>query len=310
MTRFGPPLLAIRTLADVEGVRVTDVRCHAPAAPPGGEEAGALRRLVLPLRGVFSCFAYGRSHVLEPGSAILLEPGEPYRFGHPVGGGDACVVIALADEVWAEVTSSDHTLALRRRLLMDSHYLLRTVMFHAAAARHHNDPQAVRELAVLHLSEITAQYETLGVCRKPVPASQQRAAHAAAAFIAEHYAEPIPRLLDAAAVAVACSPYHLARAFRAVHGTTLHSYRERLRTAAALQALADGADNLAQLATSLGYASHGHFTERLRRTVSAPPSRIRAILRETAGTTPPSPYPRQSATHRTSLCSASRHVLT
>ena len=71
---------------------------------------------------------------------------------------------------------ADHPLALRGRLLLDSRDLLRTVLFRAVAARHHGDPHAVRELAVLHLSDIIARYETPGDVRR-VPASQQRAAH-------------------------------------------------------------------------------------------------------------------------------------
>ncbi|OEV29051.1 hypothetical protein AN219_18695 [Streptomyces nanshensis] len=286
MTRFRSSALAARTLTDVEGVRVTDVRCRAPVDPPGAQEAGPLRRLVLPLRGVFSCAGHGTSHLLEPGSAILLEPDEPYRFGHPVEGGDECVVIASAAEVWDEVPAPEAPARQGHRLMLDSRDLLRTALFRAAARRHHDDPHAVRELALLHLGEITFRCGTAGDRPKPVPPSQRRAAHAAAAYIAAHYAEPVPRLLDSAAAAVACSPYHLARAFRAVHGMTLHAYRERLRTAAALKALADGAENLARLATSLGYASHGHFTERLRRAVESPPSLIRDRLRETAGTAP------------------------
>lgn len=283
MTGLPPSALVTRTLADVGGVRVTDVRCHAPADPPGAQEAGGLRRLVLPLRGVFSCAGLGASYVLEPGSALLLEPDEPYRFGHPAAGGDECVVIALAAGVWDEVTAGDRPFApfaRGERLVLESRELLRTALFRTAAVRHRHDPHAVRELAVLHLGALTRRYAADGPPR--VPASQRRAAHAAAGFLAAHYAEPLPRLLDATAAAVGCSPYHLARAFRAVHGMTLHSYRERLRTAAALHALAEGAENLALLATSLGYASHAHFTDRLRRAVSSPPSRIRTALRETA----------------------------
>lgn len=282
MTGFQPPALRARTLADVEGVRVTDVRCHAPADRPGAQEAGRLRRLVLPLRGVFSCAGRGTSYVLEPGSAIVLEPGEPYRFGHPVSGGDECVVIALTAEVWAEVTAMQRPAAWSERLVLDSRDLLRTARFRAVAEHCRDDPHAVRELAVLHLGEITARYGT-GDRTRPVPPSQQRAAHAAAAFIAAHYAEPVPRLLDAAAAAAGSSPYHLARAFRAVHGVTLHAYRERLRTAAALRELADGTEDIARLAVSLGYSSHGHFGERLRRAVGSPPSRVRAVLRAAPG---------------------------
>lgn len=282
-----------RTLADVDGVRVTSVRCRAPADgghPPAPPETGALRRVVLPVNGVFSCAGRGASYVLGPGSGLVLEADEPYRFGHPAAGGDECVVIALSADAWAEwaewaenVPAGLRPYGRGERLRLDSRDLWRTVLFRAAAEGRRGEPHAVRELAVLHLAELGARGGGTVPASGPVPASRRRVADAAAAFLAAHYAEPIPRLLDAAAAAADCSPYHLARAFRAVHGMTLHAYRERLRTAAALRALADGADDLARLGTSLGYASHGHFTDRLRRAVASPPSRIRAVLRESYG---------------------------
>lgn len=278
MTGQPPPAVTGRTLADVQGVRVSEACCRAPAGPSGAEEAGELRRMVIPLQGVFSWSAYGESHIAEPGSAILLEPDEPYRFGHPVDGGDQCLVIALSPEVWAEVMPYAGLLTRPGRLVLDPKEVFHTMRFRTAAERRRDDPDAVRELAVLHLTDLAARHSGAHWHRRTMPASRRRAAHTAAAFVAAHYAEPIARLLDAAAAAAGCSPYHLARSFRAVHGVTLHAYRERLRTAAALHALAHGACDLARLATSLGYASHGHFTDRLRRAVGSPPSHLRTAL--------------------------------
>ncbi|MEU6083441.1 AraC family transcriptional regulator [Streptomyces sp. NPDC047108] len=282
MTGFQPDPLSVRTLTDVDGVRVADVRCHAAVSPPGAEETDGLRRVAFPVRGVFSCVSSTSTHIAEPGCAILLEPGESYRFGHPVGGGDACVVIGLDPGHWAQIVCAGHPLARTGRLVMPARQLLDTLIFRASALRHGDDPHAIRELAMIHLGNITCAHQATDGRTAPIPPSRHKAAHTAAAFVAEYYAEPIPRLLDAAAAAAGCSPYHLARAFRSVHGVTMHAYRERLRVAAALRALADGADNLADLGTSLGYASHGHFSDRLRRSAGAPPSRVRLLLREAA----------------------------
>ncbi|MEV6318588.1 AraC family transcriptional regulator [Streptomyces sp. NPDC051776] len=295
MTGFQPEPLSVRTLTDVDGVRVADVRCSAAVSPPGAEETDGLRRVAFPLRGVFSCVTAGSTHVAEPGCALLLEPGEPYRFGHPVGGGDECVVIGLDPEYWAQIVRTGHPLARTGRLVMPPRHLLDTLLFRASALRHGDDPHAIRELAMIYLGNITCADQAADRRTAPVPPSRHKAAHTAAAFVAEHYAEPMPRLLDAAAAAAGCSPYHLARAFRAVHGVTMHAYRERLRVAAALRALAEGADNLADLGTSLGYSSHGHFTDRLRRSAGAPPSRVRLLLREAAG---PARLPHSAAVRR------------
>ncbi|WP_159942023.1 helix-turn-helix transcriptional regulator [Nocardiopsis sp. FR6] len=271
------PPLRFATLADTGGVRVTEVLCSAPRAPLGGEESADLSRLVLPTGGVFSCRVRRTAHVMEPGSALLLRPDEPYRFGHPAAGGDTCLVVALAPGLWEEAAGPGAPEA--GRLPLGVREQLATLSFRRAVRDLAHDPDAVREAALIRVAEV------LGACARPdgnpggrVPLLHRRLARTAAAFVAEHHAEPIPRLLDAAAAAAGCSPYHLARVFRSVQGVTLHGFRERLRVASALRALAEGADDLASLATSLGYASHSHLTGRLRRVTGSTPSAVRDLL--------------------------------
>ncbi|WP_150252533.1 helix-turn-helix transcriptional regulator [Nocardiopsis deserti] len=272
---MSPPPLRCLTLADAGGVRITDVLCSAARAPLGAEEAAGLPRLVLPVDGVFSCQVRGTPHVVEPGSALLLQAEEPYRFGHPVGGGDACVVVALSHRLWDEAVEAGPPPV--GRVVLDPREQLGTLVFRRALRERVRDPDAVRELALIRVGEVLAAAGTGREGTRASPA-HRRVACAAASFVAEHHAEPVPRLLDAAAAAAGCSPYHLARVFRAVQGTTLHGFRERLRLASALRALAEGFNDLSALASSLGYASHSHFTERLRRSVDATPSQVRSLL--------------------------------
>jgi AraC-like DNA-binding protein len=91
-----------------------------------------------------------------------------------------------------------------------------------------------------------------------------------------HPTEPLK--LDEIARRVCCSPYHLARLFRIATGTSLHQYRLRLRIALALEALAEGAEDLAGLALDLGFSHHSHFTATFRRLVGATPAEIRDTL--------------------------------
>jgi AraC family transcriptional regulator len=98
----------------------------------------------------------------------------------------------------------------------------------------------------------------------------------ARAVLAEH---PDGRLsLAALAATVGCSPFHLARTFRASTGTSVHQYQLRLRLSLALDRLADGADDLSALALDLGFASHSHFTTVFRRTFGTTPSAFRRAL--------------------------------
>ena len=88
--------------------------------------------------------------------------------------------------------------------------------------------------------------------------------------------------LDALARQAGCSPFHLARLFRRACGTTFSDYRIRLRLALALERLAQGADDLAALAGSLGFSHHSHFSAAFRRQLGMTPSDARERLRAPA----------------------------
>jgi len=189
--------LEIRTRVDVEDIRVVDVGCHADAAPLGGEETGDRWRLVLPVRGVFTCHTRGVALVAEPGCAIVLGPDEPYRFGHPIDGGDDCVLIAPEPQLWHEVTSSIRAAPTAgRRVVLDGDDLLRTMRLRVAPDPR-DGPDAVRELAILHFVRIATRLG--GGHEDPVPSSRRKIAREAAAFVGVHHARALPRLLDAAA---------------------------------------------------------------------------------------------------------------
>ncbi|MEO8453384.1 MAG: helix-turn-helix transcriptional regulator [Gemmatimonadota bacterium] len=74
---------------------------------------------------------------------------------------------------------------------------------------------------------------------------------------------------------VGVSPFHLCRVFRAQTGTTLHAYRTDLRLHRAVELLLDSCTELSELAFSLGFSSHSHFTETFRKRVGVTPSAVR-----------------------------------
>jgi AraC-like DNA-binding protein len=287
------------TLISTPLVRVVDMRCHAEAGPPGAEEVADVPRFVVPRRGVFSWHARGRAHLVGPNRLLWFAPGEPYRLGHPVGGGDDCLSLSLTPALWAELAD---------RVGLPAHRTANAVVPLPAATsfrgealvRAARDESACRvgELALLFAAELAM---VLAGGAGPAPrrraAGQEDLAQQAVAFVAAHYREPIPRLLDAAAVAVRCSPFHLARVFRSEVGSTMYAFRERLRQADALRAVAGGVTSLSTLANRLGYASHSHLTHNFsqayglppgaaRKTFSGPAEELRRILEAAAGEYP------------------------
>jgi AraC-like DNA-binding protein len=83
------------------------------------------------------------------------------------------------------------------------------------------------------------------------------------------------------AAAVDASPYHLCRVFKATTGRTMHAYRTELRLRLALERIASSRDRLPSLSTvacDLGFASHSHFVNLMRRHAQMTPSAARALL--------------------------------
>ena len=82
--------------------------------------------------------------------------------------------------------------------------------------------------------------------------------------------------LRSLARSVSLSPFALCRAFRAATGASITHYRHALRLRLALDRLRDKRADLTDLALSLGYASHSHFTATFRRHFGVTPSAWRA----------------------------------
>ena len=75
---------------------------------------------------------------------------------------------------------------------------------------------------------------------------------------------------------VGCSHFHLCRIFKAHTGVTLHQYREQLRIARAVTLLLESDAEVTEIALSVGYSTHSHFTWAFRRVFNMTPSAVRA----------------------------------
>jgi AraC family transcriptional regulator len=83
------------------------------------------------------------------------------------------------------------------------------------------------------------------------------------------------RSLAELAAEIRCSPFYLARIFRAVDGRSIHQYRLQQRLSRSLERVAVG-EELGDVAHDLGFSSHSHFTAAFRRAFGLTPSRLRA----------------------------------
>jgi len=275
-----------QTLLESVGVSVVDFRCRAEVEPLGPEEPNPSHGIVLVRKGVFRRQQRGETLVADANHVLFFNAGEPYRYSHPLPGGDECTVLVVdrrrAVELVARHAPRDaerrdpfrlgHGPASRRAARL--HYELLALLRGAA-------PNLALEDLVAELADeaVAAAYRMQGarVATEPRSASvrrRQRDLVEAAKLAVNERLESLPSLGELAR-AFGCSPFHLSRTFHRVAGLSLRAYVGRLRARRAAARLAVEARDLTALALDLGYADHSHFTNAFRREWGVPPSRFR-----------------------------------
>jgi AraC-like DNA-binding protein len=181
-------------------------------------------------------------------TAVVLDG--DYRVSHPADGGDRCTVLAFAPELHEEALRGARILRAKQRMTI------------AVSA----DQLEVEEHALQLLADLADAPPLRG------GPSVQEVRELLAARPGH------PWTLAEIGRAVHMSPFHLARQFKAGAGETITRYLLGLRLALALDRLQEGEEDLARLATDLGFASHSHFSERFRHIYGSTPSQVRTIL--------------------------------
>jgi len=282
------------TLFESLGVRVEDFRCRAHVEREGTEEPNPTHSIVFVRRGVFGRRHRGESLVADPNQILFFHAGEPYRYSHPVKGGDDCTILSLeagtaldaalrvrphAEERPDRPFTAGHVLSDRRSARL--HYeLLRALR----ASKSPRRASAAPALAIEDvLSELIAEAlrAAAGAPDRPTEVGRgprrRREIVEEAKILLNGDVESPPRL-GAMASLLGCSPFHLSRIFRQTTGVSLRAYLGRLRARLAADRLARGAPDLTELALDLGFADHSHFTNAFRREWGMPPSRLRRHL--------------------------------
>jgi AraC family transcriptional regulator len=95
-------------------------------------------------------------------------------------------------------------------------------------------------------------------------------------FMQAHLEHELP--LKEIAAASYLSPYHFARLFKKLTGTTPHSYLAGLRAARAKSLLAETDWSVSEIAARVGYATPSHFTKAFRQLTGLTPGKFRASL--------------------------------
>jgi AraC family transcriptional regulator len=262
---------ASRRLVDSPLARVYDVVCTTPRSGYGALMYSGETVVALPRRGVFVMERRGEAVVVDTNTAVVLRPDDEYRIRHPTDDGDEGTVVALPPNLvddalggfggrLGRLSPRDHlAICLTTRALSDGE----------------PDQLEAEDATVMLLASLSRAFAgSTGETQHRQ--AQRRRVQQAQALLAS---SPTTHWdLAGLGRALRCSPFHLARLFRAVTGETVSRYVLRLRLGIAVERLAHGERDIAALAVDTGFAHHSHFSARFRSTFGITPAQARSML--------------------------------
>ncbi len=245
-----------------------DVVCETRPGP-GRAEAVEGFHVILPRRGVFVRRSGGRKVLADAHTALVCFPGEIQAVDHPTGDGDRSTALVI-DEAWrdaAPLSASAH--AVGTAVWHHHRTLVESITFESTL------PLALEE-ATLAILDVIANSTTSRNSINRRTSTQYRHRRLVADCRALLASSPFRSwTLDTLGKAVASSPFHLARVFRSVTGTSIHQYLTRLRVSEVADRLWDGADDITSLAVECGFADHAHLSRTFRQVIGSTPSEYR-----------------------------------
>jgi AraC-like DNA-binding protein len=268
------PMARVETLFSSPLVQVQDVCCTMGRSGLSATKGDAVAHLCMVRRGCFHYHLGRRTYFADASRALIHDDGVEYRTSHPCDGGDNCTVIVLTPELMVEAFGR------RRRheeVELDMAPVGQVSHLAAYALLRHPDTErlAGEETAIGLVQAIAAGRRPPGEY-SPADAERLRIVRLAKALLNERLDENLS--LSAVACEAGCSPYHLMHLFRSHSGQTIRGYRARLRVAAALDLMVQGAWDLTDLALQCGFSSHSHMSETFRAVLGMAPSELRQRL--------------------------------
>jgi AraC-like DNA-binding protein len=194
---------------------------------------------------------------------------------HPAPGGDDCLALAVDDGTW-ERAMGVRPARERAVTLSPETQLAGLGLLSALTAGRLSGLE--RDAASLHLLGLLSRDAgTPGdAARRRSREPARRTVARATAFLAAHVDRAVT--LAELGAAAHCSPYHLTTLFRRITGLPLHRYHLRWRLLLALERIGRGERRLLDVALEFGFASASHFSNAVRATFGAPPSRLAVRL--------------------------------
>src|SRR5436190_13541277 len=98
---------AVDVLLQTPTVTVSDVVCAGESTHRSDVETSARTHLVFPYRGTYVRHLGEDEVVADASQVLFFNAGDPYQVSHPIPGGDASLVIQVADAMLREMAPKD-----------------------------------------------------------------------------------------------------------------------------------------------------------------------------------------------------------
>lgn len=221
----------------------------------------------------------------DANTVMLYNPGTEYRRRRVAPSGDRSLFLALRpallERLPAAVVQAHGAGFAAGHVWCSAQAWLVKESLVAAARSGRFDPMRLEELA------LSATYDALGDSLPDGKVVSRRdrireRVEEARMLLGQDLGETVH--VTAIAKVLGVSPFHLARQFRDMTGTSMYAYRQRLRVRTAVHRIFDEPrSDLSAVAADQGFASHSHFTAACRRTFGVTPSVLRARVRPCDG---------------------------
>ncbi len=279
------PGLAIDCLFKSPSFGVTAWNCRCGRSGLSEEKVQLAYLISFVHEGVFVLHSEGLSDVVDRTTAVLFNPGVPYRSTHPVGCSDHGSSLVIRRDVLLDVMSyfdpaaQERPAALFSSLLgrdLSQSFLRHRLIVRGLMQGAPQDPAALDAALLEIVGNVARSCCPPGTARRAAAFESSRArrryVHDAQLILQERFREQCR--LEEIARKLYVSPFHLCRLFKLETGMPIHRYVNRLRLREAMEQLTEGSD-LTKLALSLGFSDHSHFTNAFRKEFGVLPSEVR-----------------------------------
>ena len=242
--------------------------------------------VVFPRTSVWLRHAGSREFVADPTISTIYNRGQEYTRAELSGEGDRCEWFGVSPAVALDIASAFDPAARDRNdrpfarefAPIDSALYFSQRRFFLRVARGSVDRLEAEETIVgLVTAVLRRAYD------RRLPQQRPRATEAHRDLVHRARASLLRTAdgnigLTRIATDLGVSEFHLCRVFREQTGLTLHEFTREIRLRTALEKLEDPRADLSRIALDLGFSSHSHFSDVLRRTFGRTPTFVRHSL--------------------------------